>query len=150
MNGVHTCMAGAVYIVDIEGKTLTYEGGASPMFEQDDFLWVSSNLDHPSVLLLQNITGFRVEYSDLCTPNFEKVVLDYDFENPKIKDLIRFAKSVQRIVPNSWECFGKTVISKIIGIAFEKYVNNNSGRDYYIEDEYEKREEYEKMKIQNQ
>jgi hypothetical protein len=124
INGVHGCMSGAKYIVDLENNTLTYIGGVSPMFTHEDFpVWDGLTVKREVLEELKNITGFLLVYSDNCNPNYKETFLDYDFSSPNIDGLVLFIKHLRRIEPNKWECYSKEVINIIINLAINSYIH---------------------------
>jgi hypothetical protein len=124
INGVHTCMSGAKYIVDINEETLTYIGGLSPMFVHEDFP-VGTGLEptETAMELLKGISGFEVEYSDSTCPKFTKRTIRINYEDVDLEELIKFAKHCRRIEPNSWEIAGKFTILNILASAFARYAD---------------------------
>lgn len=127
INGVHNCMSGAKYIVDIDEETLTYIGGLSPMFVHGDFP-VGTGLEPKEIAmkLLKNISGYHVEYSDNNCPEFTKTTLDVNYlDKIDIEGLIKFAKHSRRIRPNSWEFAGKFAIINLLADAFARYVDGD-------------------------
>ena len=122
INGLHHCMSGAKYTVDIKANTLMYEGGASPMFVHEDFpvgdgITVGSDAYNE----LDYIHGFYIEYSDLTEYPVTKKVLDIDFDNILLEDINSLISYHSRITPNSWECDGKKVLLKLITLLIKNY-----------------------------
>jgi len=123
INGMHICMSGAQYIVDIEKQTLTYIGGVSSMFVHSDFPVGDGLTPKDSTIeALHYISGFCAEYHDMCTPDFSETTLSYDFEKPNIEGLIKLMKHCRRIEANNWEFSPKFAMSELLSVAVQNYI----------------------------
>lgn len=131
INGVHQCMSGAEYIVDIQKNELTYIGGASPMFVHEDFP-IGNGLSprQESLEKLINVDNFLIEYHNLCDANRNLTILDFNLDSPDIEGLENLLNHLSRISPNSWECAGKEAILYLIETIINK-VSKKIGKEKF-------------------
>jgi hypothetical protein len=115
INGVHQCMSGAEYIVDLKKNELIYIGGVSPMFVHEDFpIGTGNSPKEQSMEKLRKVDSFLIEYHNLCEVDRPLTILDYNIDNPNIDELEKFLNHLSRIEPNSWECSGKEAITLLM------------------------------------